>query len=173
MERIPISHRLATLIGSPCGAPMPSGINLAFARLSRSDWQVGYVLLTRAPVAIRIPLPEPYAAPRLACVKPVASVHPEPGSNSSLYISVSFVPYARNRSCLLIDVGFIPSKQSLLSRPFGSCTTCLFFIISSFSTPFQEAFLIESGCKGRAFARSLQTFSPHFFEKFLAVGLTH
>ena len=25
------------------------------------------------------------AAPRLACVKPVASVHPEPGSNSSLY----------------------------------------------------------------------------------------
>ena len=25
-------------------------------------------------------------APRLACVKPVASVHPEPGSNSSLYM---------------------------------------------------------------------------------------
>ena len=25
------------------------------------------------------------AAPRLACVRPVASVHPEPGSNSSLY----------------------------------------------------------------------------------------
>ena len=24
------------------------------------------------------------AAPRLACVKPVASVHPEPGSNSTL-----------------------------------------------------------------------------------------
>ena len=27
-----------------------------------------------------------HAAPRLACVKPIASVHPEPGSNSSLYI---------------------------------------------------------------------------------------
>ena len=26
------------------------------------------------------------AAPRLACVKPAASVHPEPGSNSSLYM---------------------------------------------------------------------------------------
>ena len=25
-----------------------------------------------------------HAAPRLACVKPVASVHPEPGSNSTL-----------------------------------------------------------------------------------------
>ena len=29
------------------------------------------------------------AAPRLACVKPAASVHPEPGSNSSLYITNS------------------------------------------------------------------------------------
>ena len=28
------------------------------------------------------------AAPRLACVKPAASVHPEPGSNSSLYILI-------------------------------------------------------------------------------------
>ena len=27
----------------------------------------------------------PHDAPRLACVKPVASVHPEPGSNSSLF----------------------------------------------------------------------------------------
>ena len=26
-----------------------------------------------------------HVAPRLACVRPVASVHPEPGSNSSLY----------------------------------------------------------------------------------------
>ena len=44
--------------------------------------QVGYVLLTRAPVATQVlPLCD---APRLACVKPVASVHPEPGSNSSL-----------------------------------------------------------------------------------------
>ena len=40
------------------------------------------MLLTRAPVAtIRR-----RAAPRLACVRPIASVHPEPGSNSSLYI---------------------------------------------------------------------------------------
>ena len=31
-----------------------------------------------------------HAAPRLACVKPIASVHPEPGSNSSLYIYLFF-----------------------------------------------------------------------------------
>ena len=41
-----------------------------------------YVLLTRAPVATKVLLPRD--APRLACVKPPASVHPEPGSNSSL-----------------------------------------------------------------------------------------
>ena len=41
------------------------------------------MLRTRAPVATRVLLH--CDAPRLACVKPVASVHPEPGSNSSLY----------------------------------------------------------------------------------------
>ena len=35
------------------------------------------------------------AAPRLACVKPVASVHPEPGSNSSsLNIIIIHLPSA-------------------------------------------------------------------------------
>ena len=40
-----------------------------------------YAPLRRSPASIAGP-----AAPRLACVKPAASVHPEPGSNSSLYI---------------------------------------------------------------------------------------
>ena len=38
-----------------------------------------YAPLRRSPASIATP-----AAPRLACVKPAASVHPEPGSNSSL-----------------------------------------------------------------------------------------
>ena len=50
-----------------------------------------------------------HAAPRLACVKPVASVHPEPGSNSSLYkISSIFSTSLRRRSA-------IESKLSLRS----------------------------------------------------------
>ena len=81
MERIPILYR-NSLITKPGGHVIPSGINLSFERLSPSKGQVGYVLLTRAPVASGVLLhPD---APRLACVKPVASVHPEPGSNSSL-----------------------------------------------------------------------------------------
>ena len=51
MERIPIEHR-SSLTRGPCGQRMPSGINLSFERLSPNVRQVGYVLLTRAPVAI-------------------------------------------------------------------------------------------------------------------------
>ena len=83
MERIPIDNR-NSLICPSCGEHMPSGINLSFERLSPSYGQVGYVLLTRAPVAIKSLQANYHAAPRLACVKPVASVHPEPGSNSTL-----------------------------------------------------------------------------------------
>ena len=61
---------------------MLSDINLSFERLSPSMRQVGYVLLTRAPVASFGLQANQTDAPRLACVKPVASVHPEPGSNS-------------------------------------------------------------------------------------------
>ena len=55
-----------------------------FQCLSSSDGQVAHALRTLPPVAARVLLP--LAAPRLACVKPAASVHPEPGSNSPLYI---------------------------------------------------------------------------------------
>ena len=51
MERIPIDNR-NSLIKISCDIRMLSGINLSFERLSRSYRQVGYVLLTRAPVAI-------------------------------------------------------------------------------------------------------------------------
>ena len=61
------------------------GINPVFTGLFPTHGQVTYALLTRAPLATR------GAAARLACVRPVASVHPEPGSNSSLY-SLSLIP---------------------------------------------------------------------------------
>ena len=45
------------------------------------------MLLTRyAPLRRSPPGIATRAAPRLACVKPAASVHPEPGSNSPWYI---------------------------------------------------------------------------------------
>ena len=88
---MPIRHRIAPLTGEGCPSPVLCGIRRDFSRLSLCDGQVAYVLLTRAPVAGRSKQAYSPAAPRLACVKPVASVHPEPGSNSSLlYIVFSF-----------------------------------------------------------------------------------
>ena len=42
-------------------------------------------------------------APRLACVKPVASVHPEPGSNSSLLYLIFLFSYSK------IPIRFFPT----------------------------------------------------------------
>ena len=49
MERIPIDNR-NSLITKRCLFVMLSGISLSFERLFPSHRQVGYVLLTRAPV---------------------------------------------------------------------------------------------------------------------------
>ena len=73
-----------------CPDAASRGIRRNFFRLSPCGGQVAYVLLTRAPVAGRRWQAITPAAPLLACVKPVASVHPEPGSNSSLLYLVSF-----------------------------------------------------------------------------------
>ena len=62
------------------------GVRHRFQCLSPCDGQVAHALRTLPPVAGRVLLLP--AAPRLACVKPAASVHPEPGSNSSLYIPI-------------------------------------------------------------------------------------
>ena len=49
------------------------------------------------------------AAPRLACVRPVASVHPEPGSNSSLlYYRFCFSLMKTQRRCCLSRHGAPP-----------------------------------------------------------------
>ena len=82
-----------------CNLIIPSGINLFFERLSLSVRKVGYALLTRAPVDAHQKQAFDVVSPRLACVKPVASVHPEPGSNSSLLIL--FIPFAQYLVSLL------------------------------------------------------------------------
>ena len=60
------------------------------------------------------------AAPRLACVKPVASVHPEPGSNSSLY-NVSSRHRAEKRTApslaCLTRTTILQFGKRLLARP--------------------------------------------------------
>ncbi len=90
MRRMPIRHRIAPLATGGCPPVASRGIRPRFRGLSPCGGQVAYVLLTRAPVAGGRKQASGPAAPRLACVKPVASVHPEPGSNSPLFSIVLF-----------------------------------------------------------------------------------
>ncbi len=78
MSRSPLSRRLP-FQPRPRRGPVSSGISPSFERLSRTGRQVGYVLLTRAPLYSG---PEGPFRVRLACVRHAASVRSEPGSNS-------------------------------------------------------------------------------------------
>ena len=93
------------------------------------------------------------AAPRLACVKPVASVHPEPGSNSPLLIwRLCSISYAFPYACvadLIHDVLF----------SFRSCP-----ILLKDRFPFlPRSEERERDCKSNAFLRYDQIFIQKFF----------
>ena len=89
MRRMPILRRPKPFLHRGC----PRGIYAGLARLSTGCPPAEGRLHTCYSPVRRSPPREasfPRAAPRLACVKPAASVHPEPGSNSPLYILFSF-----------------------------------------------------------------------------------
>ena len=171
------------LPNAPHGHPRPESLPLTspgcpenvlcrirrdFSRLSVCLGQVPYVLLTRAPVAGRRWQATSPAAPRLACVKPVASVHPEPGSNSSLLLSLFFLCRLKIRKSLsdhsptfpwrrftagraklsvptrfLTCVVFIGIDRKLVS----SCTTSSIVILSMFSCLWRFSAAPEKLCK--------------------------
>ena len=68
-----------------------------------------YSPVRRSPAAIASYRP---AAPRLACVKPVASVHPEPGSNSSLLYLVFFFFLIQKKQDIVKCFAFRKTPQS-------------------------------------------------------------
>ena len=97
------------------------------------------------------------AAPRLACVRPVASVHPEPGSNSSLYLFFFFI---------------IPSKRYLTEL---TSFSLLFLYYTCFFNSFNELLsnggpvaspFCESAAKILPFTLTFQIFLNVFFELF-------
>ena len=63
-----------------------------------------------------------HVAPRLACVRPVASVHPEPGSNSSLYDFFLLLFH----NLLARDGDFYSSRTTFLSIVISSRIACFF-----------------------------------------------
>ena len=107
--RIPIPFR--TLVLSSCSdavtRPHPALIRISTGCAGeRGRLDTRYSPVRRSPSQVASHL---HAAPRLACVKPVASVHPEPGSNSTLYIIDFF------SSCSLQELTFsllVPYKAA-------------------------------------------------------------
>ena len=95
------------------------------------------------------------AAPRLACVKPVASVHPEPGSNSSLL--KLFYVFAQD-SVFLLQVQVLLTVFIL-----NTCTTVVYVIFSKNSS---QSFHAKRGAKVRIFIFIFQIFSKFFFDLF-------
>ena len=86
MPREPIPVRVAAFNPGRC---RPGSYGVLVAVSSGYPPDRGRLLTCYAPLRRSPPcsIATPRAAPRLACVKPAASVHPEPGSNSSLYIN--------------------------------------------------------------------------------------
>ena len=90
MRRMPILVRIAPFLPRGC----PRGIYAGLARLSagcppdKGRLHTCYSPVRHSPAGRAS---SPPAAVRLACVKPAASVHPEPGSNSPLLVYHSFL----------------------------------------------------------------------------------
>ena len=114
-----------------------------------------------------------YAAPRLACVKPVASVHPEPGSNSSLYNLFVLISLAQNslffislQLTVLILILYVQENHHWSSH---SCTTFCWYVNLSKNScllhfqPFWSG--VKAGAKIRLFILNHQMFSEVFFKK--------
>ena len=97
---------------------MPSEFNRPFGRLSPCDGQVAYALLTRPPLAANVLLHR--AAARLACVRPAASVYPEPGSNSSLY-KIVYISDFQGYNVLVSYALCLLSKFSQISSQIFIC----------------------------------------------------
>ena len=145
------------------------------------------MLLTRAPVAT-ICIATHCAAPRLACVRPVASVHPEPGSNSHIKsfivqnsLSLFFLFRSVFRLLLLFGCGYLKPLQSfdcvlfeLFSRIFQGyftvqlsmfCCSCLFdslIIISKSGLSVKNFFIYFSQFLSFRFSGTL-CILPFFF----------
>ena len=135
-----------------------------------------------------------HAAPRLACVKPIASVHPEPGSNSSLYI-IFFIRLSLNSSfycsyflwrwyfiTLYLYYIFVVFNLSKNLFPFLSKRTAklrhffeltkyfkknIYFFFSNFCSFNSQATSLDCGCKVTAFSETTKIFLCFFWKFFV------
>ena len=122
-----------------------------------------------------------HVAPRLACVRPVASVHPEPGSNSSLYdffllfyTTCWLVTETFTRLVLLFLSIVISSRIACFSFSKTDCKSKDFILILQKNPSFFYycPSLPKSVCKSNAFYSYLQIFSGLFYIPTINIPIT-
>ena len=103
------------------------------------------------------------AAPRLACVKPVASVHPEPGSNSSLFKLFSYI--------LAPESVIVVQSHTSLTVSIRKINFPILVLLVELCKSLKELFcrfrFANVAAKIRTFILNLQIISELFFSKSL------
>ena len=121
---------------------------------------VGCIRVAHPSAALRAP--EGALPARLACIRPAASVHPEPGSNSSLYyccLPISSVSWAPHCSLFLLSRSADPT-----SRPRRLPVLASSFQRTPAKLPSSKTlFLSFAGCKNTTFSHNNNDFSQIFF----------
>ena len=112
MGRMPVPKRVSALPRKGCPSQGPRRLTRRFHRLSAARGWVAYALRTRPPLSP----PRRGDPARLACIRPAASVHPEPGSNSSLYYCFSVFLFRLMGSALLSLFLPVPPRPTLTAR---------------------------------------------------------
>ena len=120
-----------------------------------------YAPLRRSPSSV---IANTHAAPRLACVKPAASVHPEPGSNSSLYnfyiiLSLSLTLIILSKELTLLDKLYFLGTCFLYSNQSFQWTSHILLREPVFRTGLQRYALFSN----------FQTYLKLFFQNFFSV----
>ena len=153
MRRMPIPVRINPFLRKGC----PSRIYAGLARVSpgcppdRGRLHTCYSPVRRSPAVGASTYP---AAPRLAGVKPAASVHPEPGSNSPLVFLFFSFSVCLSRPSFFVTFGiydgifyrslFFPFVSLTLLRQLPACLgltlSCPVAILSMFSSALSGRF---------------------------------
>ena len=111
--------------------------------------------------------PEGPSPVRLACIRPAASVHPEPGSNSSLYyclalfFSESRVPPSRAAPA----ARRLSSLSAHTALGVGCAGLRLSKIVAPPDSPLSAPLASESGCKSTTFSQIHKRFLGKFYMK--------
>ena len=156
---MPVPKRVSALPNRGCPQPGPRRLTRRFHRLSAARGWVAYALRTRPPLSC----PRKGNPVRLACIRPAASVHPEPGSNSSLYYCFSI--YLLSHGLRIVSSSSRPPAPNLTAKTGVLCWPQAFNELSAKLPSASRPLPSFAGCKNTTFSIN----NKHFFHFFCII----